>query len=272
MSNIEENNQESQADYTVYPVKEDPLKIKYPDVGEKLLKPPFTMGIISSRHTGKTVLAQNLFTRGYPFYGNCFDRIILISGTLKADRSARYLVNHIGEENCFEEYDDRIIEGLVEQQKDVEPEDQQKILIIADDIPSLGASQTCKLYTLATTARHHNISVCYISQLLRSQGKGGGLGMSARNNIEGYFIGRQSNKKVLDSIMEELSHFQNPNSMMLAYNDIVAGNPYSFMFCNSRNLSIRDNLGDEVFRRYDENGKFNPDYKGKTELKDEVLE
>ena len=44
------------------------------------------------------------------------------------------------------------------------------------------------------------------------------------------------------------------------------------MFCNSRNLSIRDNLGDEVFRRYDENGNFNQDYKGKTALKDEVIE
>lgn len=267
-----EDSLESQADYNVYPVKEDPLKIKYPPVGEKLIKPPFTMGIISSRHTGKTVLAQNLFTRKFPFYGDVFDRIILISGTLKADRSARYLVNHIGEENCFEEYDDRIIEGLVEQQKDVEPEDQQKILLIADDIPSLGASQTCKLYTLSTTARHHNISICYISQLLRSQGKGGGLGQAARNNIEMYIIGRQSNKKVLDSIIEELSHFQSPKAMLQCYNDIVAGNPYSFMVCNSRNLSIRDNFGEEVFRRYDKNGDFNPDYTGKKPLQDETIE
>jgi hypothetical protein len=182
------------------------------------------------------------------------------------------MVDYIGDDNCFEEYDDRIITGLIDQQKNVAPEDQEKILIIADDIPSLGASQTCALYRLATTARHHNISVVYISQLLRSQGKGGGLGLSARNNIEGYFIGRQSNRKVLDSIAEELSHFQSPDAMLRCYNDIVAGNPYSFMFCNSRNLSIMDNLKEEVFRRYDENGNYNPDYSGRSALKNELLE
>jgi hypothetical protein len=268
MSDIEEENE----DYTIYPLKADPLKVKYNPVGKSLLKPPFTMGIIASRHTGKTVLAQNLFCRPFPFYGGCFDRIILISGTLKADRSARHMVDYIGDDNCFEEYDDRIITGLIDQQKNVAPEDQEKILIIADDIPSLGASQTCALYRLATTARHHNISVVYISQLLRSQGKGGGLGLSARNNIEGYFIGRQSNRKVLDSIAEELSHFQSPDAMLKCYNDIVAGNPYSFMFCNSRNLSIMDNLKEEVFRRYDENGNYNPDYSGRSALKNELLE
>ncbi len=90
---------EDYSDYNIYPIKEDPLKVKYPPNGKKLLKPPFTMAIVSSRHTGKTVLAQNLFTRKFPFYGNSFDRTILISGTLKMDRSARYLVDHIGEEN-----------------------------------------------------------------------------------------------------------------------------------------------------------------------------
>ena len=45
MSDNEE--QENSADYTVYPIKEDPLKVKYNPIGKKLLKPPFTMGIIS---------------------------------------------------------------------------------------------------------------------------------------------------------------------------------------------------------------------------------
>ena len=261
---------ENSADYNIYPVKDDPQKVKYKEVGKKLLKPPFTMCIVASRNTGKTVWAQNCFARDFPFYGGCFDRIILISGTLKCDRSARYLVDYISDENCFEEYDDRIIEGLYQQQKDLEPEDQEKILIIGDDIPSLGASQTAKIFTMATTCRHVNISICLISQLLRSQGKGGGLGSSFRNNCEMYVIGRQSNKKTLDSIMEELAHFQDPKANLLAYNDIVAGNPYSFMIFNSRNLSIMDNFKEEVFRRYDENGNYNPDYSGRKPIDEDL--
>ncbi len=109
--------------------------------------------------------------------------------------------------------------------------------------------------------------------MLRSQGKGGGLGSAARNNVEMYIIGRQSNKKTLDSIMEELSHFQSPKAMEKCYTDIVAGSPFSFMVCNSRNLSIMDNFGDEVFRRYDDNGNFNPDYSGrKTSKEDDEFE
>ena len=251
---------ENSADYNIYPVKDDPEKAIYKPVGDKLLKPPFTMLICSSRHTGKTVLAQNLFCRGFPFYGGVFDRIVLISGVLKNDRSARHLVDFIGEENCFEEYDDRIIEGLYQANQGKPPDEQEKVLVIGDDIPSLGASNTAKIFTMATTNRHLNISTCLISQLLRSQGKGGGIGSAYRNNCEMYIIGRQSNKKTLDSIMEELSHFQDPKANLRAYNDIVAGNPYSFMVYNNRNLSIRDNFGDEIFRRYDENGNYNPDY------------
>lgn len=259
-------------DYNIYPIKADPEKAIYKPVGEKLLSPPFTMLLCASRNTGKTVLCQNLFCRGYPFYGGVFDRIILISGTLKNDRSARYLVEYIGDENCFTEYDDRIIEGLYEANQGKPPEEQEKVLVIGDDIPSLGASQTAKLYTMATTCRHVNISTCLISQLLRSTGRGGGIGSSYRNNCEMYIIGRQSNKKTLDSIMEELSHFQDPKANLRAYEDVVAGNPYSFLVFNSRNLSIRDNFGDEIFRRYDENGNYNPDYKGKSELKEELKE
>ena len=261
---------ESSADYNIYPIKDDPEKAIYKPVGDKLLTPPFTALCCASRNTGKTVLVQNLVCRPYPFYGGVFDRIILISGTLKNDRSARYLVDYCGDENCFTEYDDRIIEGLYEANQGKAPEDQEKVLVIGDDIPSLGASQTAKLYTMATTNRHVNISTILISQLLRSTGKGGGIGSSYRNNCEMYIIGRQSNKKTLDSIMEELSHFQDPRANLLAYNDIVAGNPYSFMVYNNRNLSIRDNFNDEVFRRYDENGNYNPDYSGKKAI-DEYL-
>ena len=261
---------ENSADYNIYPVKDDPEKAIYKPVGDKLLTPPFTALICSSRNTGKTVLAQNIFCRGFPFYGGVFDRIVLISGTLHNDRSARHLVDYCGEENCFTEYDDRIIEGLYEANQGKPPNEQEKVLVIGDDIPSLGASQTSKLYTMATTCRHVNISTCLISQLLRSTGKGGGIGSSYRNNCEMYIIGRQSNKKTLDSIMEELSHFQDPKANLLAYNDIVAGNPYSFMIFNSRNLSIRDNFGDVVFQRYNENGGYNPDYTGKKAIEDDL--
>ena len=106
-------------DYNIYPIKSDPEKVHYEEVGSRLLKPPFSLAIVSSRNTGKTTLVQNLVCRKYPFYGSCFSRILLISGTLKSDRSCRYLVDHIGDENCFEEYDDRIITSLVEQQKEI---------------------------------------------------------------------------------------------------------------------------------------------------------
>ena len=59
-----------------------------------------------------TNLMMTMVMRGFPFYLGAFDRIILISGTMKFDSSTRALVDYIGEENCFDTYSDGIIQSL----------------------------------------------------------------------------------------------------------------------------------------------------------------
>ena len=56
-------------DMTIYPIKDDPTKPIYRDVGEPLLKPPFTYAFVGFRGSSKTTTLMNLMLRPYPFYG-----------------------------------------------------------------------------------------------------------------------------------------------------------------------------------------------------------
>jgi hypothetical protein len=246
-------------DYQIYPILKDPEEQEYIPIGDRLLKPPFVYALIGTRMVGKTTLMMSLTMREYPFYLGAFDRIILISPTLGVDTSTRELVNYIGEENTFDFYDDGIIDGIIAHNKNLPKPMREKILVIGDDLPAMGIPMNAKIYTtLSCAGRHYGISTMLISQILR--GNNIGLPPACRNNIEGYFIFRNSNQKQLNNIFEELGHFGSPSNIEAMYNDVVGGKPYQFLYLNSRNLTAHRNLDEEIWSMYDENGNYNQEY------------
>lgn len=253
------NPENDNEDYNIYPILKDPEEQEYQPIGEKLLKPPFVYALIGTRMVGKTTLMMSLTMREFPFYLGAFDRIILISPTLGVDTSTRELVNYIGEENTFDYYDDAIIDGIIHHNKSLPKPLREKILVIGDDLPAMGIPMNAKIYTtLSCAGRHYGISTMLISQILR--GNNIGLPPACRNNIEGYFIFRNSNQKQLNNIYEELGHFGSPSNIEAMYEDTVGGRPYQFLYLNSRNLKAYRNLDEEIWSMYDENGNYNQEY------------
>jgi hypothetical protein len=257
-------------DYTINPILRDPESQEYQEVGKNLLKPPFVYGIIGTRMVGKSSVMLNMVLKSFPFYLGAFDRIILISGTMKFDSSTRKLIEFIGEDNAFDTYDDGIIRALVEHNKALPKPLREKILIIGDDLPSLNLAMNAEIYKGTAYFRHLGISVILITQILR--GVGQGLPPIVRNQLEGVLIFRNSNQKQLNNIFEEMGHFGSPENIEAMYNDVVRGIPYNFLYLNSRTLKCYRNFDEEIWSMYDDNGNYNEDYLQKKKIKNSSLE
>ena len=257
------------ADYTINPILKDPEMQEYIPVGKNLLTPPFMYCICGTRFVGKSSVCLNMVLKKFPFYLGAFDRIILISPTLKHDSTSRELVKYISEENAFDYYDDSIISALIDHNKSLPKELREKILIIADDLPAMNVPMNSLLYTTIPCAgRHFGISAIFLTQIFR--GNNVGLPPPTRNNIEGLLVFRNSNQKQLNNLFEELGHFGSVSNIEAMYNDIVAGKPYQFLYFDSRKLKVYKNFDEEIWSMYDDNGNFNTEY-SKNKKKEEKI-
>tara|TARA_R110002126_G_scaffold51879_5_gene141706 strand:+ start:1101 stop:2015 length:915 start_codon:yes stop_codon:yes gene_type:complete len=274
--------EDNSTDMTIYPIKDDPTKPIYREVGEPLLKPPFTYAFVGFRGSSKTTTLMNLILRPYPFYGASdkvtkdkkthpvFDNIFVISPTIGLDSTSKPLLKVVPPENIFTDYSDSMIDQILLYQKNQEPP-REKTLIICDDILGLsgkGLGPNSKIYRLPAVLRHYDCSVCYLVQLLRG---GGSLPPITRNNIEGWFLYKNPNSKEIDKMGEEFGAFGGKENFFRLYRDAVMAKPYSFLFLDSRKYVAYSNLQTLMWSKYDENGNFNPLYKaneGEMDLKE----
>lgn len=268
-----ENKPKDTMDMTIYPIKDDPTKPIYREVGEPLLRPPFTYAFVGFRGSSKTTTLMNLMLRPYPFYGASdkvdkkdpltmpvFDNIFVISPTIGLDSTSKPLLKIVPPENIFTDYSDEMIDQILLYQKNQEPP-REKTLIICDDILGLGGrglGPNSKIYRLPAVLRHYDCSVCYLVQILRG---GGSLPPITRNNIEGWFLYKNPNSKEIDKMGEEFGAFGGKENFFRLYRDAVMEKPYSFLFLDSRKYLAYQNLQEKMWEKYDENGNFNPLYK-----------
>ena len=268
-------------DMTIYPIKDDPTKPIYREVGDPLLKPPFTYAFVGFRGSSKTTTLMNLIMRPYPFYGASdkvdakdpmtqpvFDNIFVISPTIGLDSTSKPLLKVVPPENIFTTYSDEMIDALLEYQKNQEPP-REKTLIICDDILGLGGkglSPNSKIYRLPAVLRHYDCSVCYLVQLLRGNGS---LPPITRNNIEGWFLYKNPNSREIEKMAEEFGSYGGKENFYRLFRDAVMEKPYSFLFLDSRKYLAYSNLTDHMWSKYNEDGTFAPLYKaeeGKMDL------
>jgi len=116
--------------------------------------------MISPVKTGKSTIINNLLLNK-DFYDaqERFDSTHIISNTIANDVTSRFLKEAF---DTYDQYNDSIIDGLVERQKTFEKEEQPEIAVVIDDC--LGSiKREGRVNHLASRFRHFNIKLLIIS-------------------------------------------------------------------------------------------------------------
>ena len=119
--------------------------------------------MISPVRTGKSTIISNLLLgdsdMGFYDAQERFHTTTIISNTIANDITSRFLKKAF---DTYDSYSDAIIDGIVEQQKSYEKEDQPDIAVVLDDC--LGSiRREAKINHLASRFRHFNIRLLIIS-------------------------------------------------------------------------------------------------------------
>jgi len=247
----------------VLPVLGDPSKPIYRDTHENILSPPFRMALIGASKSGKTNLLMNYLRPCY--YGgdkkkgikNCFDRIIVFSPNLGMDSTSRALHHLCDPQDIHMTYNDRILDDLLEQQKSVDSEVRDKVLLILDDLIAMGCSPTCNAFVGLSHYRHSDISVCLLSQTYRGRFS---LPPIARNNIDGLVMFRSPSAHQVNSLCEDLSGTFGTKDNVYNLLSYTTKKPYNFCFFNYRDLSVFHNHTKKIWEKYTPEGEFSEEF------------
>ena len=250
------------ADLNVYPVMEDPSRPKYRKTHDNLISPPFRLAIVGASKSGKSNYLMNLFRPD--FYGGsdkkkvdpCFTKVYVFSPNLGLDSTTRELRNIAGEEHMFQTYHDKIIDGIIQFQKDM-GDDRDRALIIADDLIALGCSPTARLFTASTYLRHLDVSIIYLTQSYQSHNS---LPPIVKNNLEGMVMFRNPSAKQIKSFCDDLQGTFGTSKNVNNILDYATQRPYHFAFYDYRNLRAWHNHTEFLWEKYDENGNFTDDF------------
>lgn len=254
----------------VLPVMANPNRPKYREVHENLLKPPFRMAVVGSSKSGKSNYVVNLLRPCY--YGGgkmngkkvegCFDKIYIFSPNIGMDDTTRCFQKLCQEQDIKQDYNDGYIQNIINYQKAKSP-DEDKVLIIADDLPGLGAKPEAMIFTSSSYLRHLNVSIIYISQVYK--GKVGGLPPLVRNNIDALCMFRMPSEKQIKDFCEDMAGTFNSKNNVHNLLEYCTREPYQFAFFNYRDLQVWKNHTEHLWDKYTPDGKFAPDFQeGKT--------
>ena len=136
---------------------------------------------------GKSTISANMILRK-EFYNQpeekYFDLFIIISPTIYNDATSKELLKYA--DAIYDEYDDSIIDQIIELQKEANEDDDdedQHVLLLVDDL--LGVKMN-KLRYLSTRYRHYKVSVIINLQSYKSKSSHPIM----RQNASGYIIGQ----------------------------------------------------------------------------------
>jgi len=205
-----------------------PLHPNLPDVYRGQL-----LCIVGPVRSGKGCLIWNLIL-GKSFYEDLFDTVAIIQPTCFNDSSARFAVQKY-RDTCFDKYDDKIIEDLIENQKrkkKIDGENTSYALIIDDCVGEFNKHSNSKSggAVLNFTSRfRHYVTKPDPCLIIYSTQKYLDLIGLIRNNMTGILLsGAIKNKKELDSLRYDLD-----DTFGGKFNEIMAKAreiPYSWVY------------------------------------------
>lgn len=162
---------------------------------EKIFKRiPLAMSIIGKRRSGKTHLLIKMINSKY--FKETFKMIYIFSPTVTLDKTWESVNNKNA--YFFEEYDEDVLQQILNLQKMKTDEQRQDILIILDDLSEkLKGKRGNLLEVLATKGRHFKASFIFTSQKYNS------IPPIIRTNTDEIIFFRVSNNYELNTITEE---------------------------------------------------------------------
>ncbi len=201
----------------------DPPKEKTKPLHPHLPQPPALLLMISPIRTGKSTIINNLLLNSKFFGQDFFDEVMCVSPTIYNDKTSRFLKKAF---DCYDEYDDSIIDALIEKQEGYEdPQERPDIALILDDIIGL-IRREAKVNHLASRFRHYNIKL-----LLMSSQNYRKVSPVIRSNATNIIIGSPfPNMKALGKIVEEIGdQFCGADNFLKIYY-AATPNKYDFLY------------------------------------------
>ena len=173
------------------PPKEKPRKVTHPNLPEL----PCIMVLVMPTKSGKSTILSNMLLRD-DFYKGAMDNVTIMSNTIEQDVTSRFLRKAC---DCYTGYDDNILAGIINQQKQFDDDERPFIGLVFDDI--LGSVKRNSYLThLVTRSRHYGVGLLAVSvQSFKS------LGPTIRNNTNAFICGNLQNMSELDKISAEMS-------------------------------------------------------------------
>lgn len=214
-------------------IKPPEVKIKKDfDLDEALPSVPFRICIYGSSASGKSCLVGNLLSSDEIGYKKIFKNNIFVFSTTFNLGDPSYCNIKINESNIFNEYDEKILLELMEEQEsNIKKYGKSKapnILILFDDIiHSLPTSKRGLISRLYFSGRHIKFSVLLLSQSLR------GIPPNIRINCTTSIVFGSSNQKEINKLADEqpISH----KRFLEIYEDATS-EPYSFLTIHNSRL------------------------------------
>lgn len=191
---------------------------------------------VAPTNVGKTNLIINLIDRP-KFYKNKFDKIILFSNTYHSDAIFKSCKS-IDEENVYTDYDDDILQEIIDEQEEaIKNEEPINTLIIFDDIIQQINKNKSLLNSLVMRNRHYYITIWITTQ------KYSRVSQSIRNNISYYILFGIKNKKEKQFIIDELSNNVNEEDFTKMWDYALDNQNYNFLV-----ISVKDKQ-DKMYRK-----------------------
>jgi len=195
--------------------------------------------LISPVKTGKSTLISNMLLNS-DFYDaqERFDSTHIISNTIANDVTSRFLKEAF---DTYDQYNDSIIDGIVEKQKEYAKEDQPEIAVVIDDC--LGSiKREGRINHLASRFRHFNIKLLIISsQNFRA------VSPIIRQNATNVIIGSPfPNRKELLKVAEEYGDLFGGAEKWIALYKKATPERYNFVHMN-----LQSNPP-EMYKNFDE--------------------
>ena len=175
----------------------DPPKIKQKPLHPHCPEPPSLLLMISPIRTGKSTIISNLLLNSDFFGQDYFDEVNIISPTIYNCKTSRFLKKAF---DCFDEYSDELVQGIVEKQCSYpDPDERPDVAIVLDDIIGI-VRREAYLNHLASRFRHYNIKL-----LLMSSQNYRAVSPVIRSNCTHMIVGSPfPNMKELGKISEEI--------------------------------------------------------------------
>ena len=218
----------------IYKVKDTSEK-HYKDKGN-MFNLPMRLLIIGKSHlSGKTNLLTNLLLQDdSKLYKHEFEpeNIYIFSGSIDTDKKIQTIIEEkdIPNSNLFDEFDDDILDAVLDNIKEEYMDKPFHSLIILDDM-SFGGNLKKKTYgalsKLFSNGRHFGASVILTSQKYTDILSG------ARENCSGCIMFKCTNKS-LDTISEEHNFLENKKDFKKMFRNVTQ-EPHSFLVVNYSN-------------------------------------